>query len=338
MLKREKTISAFILLVFLGVISNAAVYLKHVNGAENIITSYVEYYETLPGENYEQVFADGDIPEEFYYLFGDGAGELFSGGFFPPDYLDAPGEYATPGENPGSSYCGLTTYAGNPYRPQVSEQPLADGGTVPPLNPAPGAQPSVQERNPPPPVAQQTNPPQSNAAAHPVTTGPQNPAAAAIPGQTPATANPSGNAPPRETAAPPDIPVKPPVNNNKQDNNARAPAPQTEPSVQTEPSGRLATVPQTVPSQQPLPVSPPPPAEAVEKPAGTAPPGQKALININTASSSELQALKGIGPVKAEAIIAYRETNGKFENPEDIINVKGIGAKTLENIIDLIIT
>jgi len=60
------------------------------------------------------------------------------------------------------------------------------------------------------------------------------------------------------------------------------------------------------------------------------------LININTASSFELDTLPGIGPTTAGKIIAYREENGPFLAPEDIINVSGIGPGTYERIKDLI--
>ncbi len=54
-------------------------------------------------------------------------------------------------------------------------------------------------------------------------------------------------------------------------------------------------------------------------------------VNINTASAEELAAnLIGVGPKKAMAIIEFRETNGPFFSPEEIVNVKGIGPKTLE--------
>ncbi|MBO4235131.1 MAG: helix-hairpin-helix domain-containing protein [Firmicutes bacterium] len=54
------------------------------------------------------------------------------------------------------------------------------------------------------------------------------------------------------------------------------------------------------------------------------------LININTASSEELQQIPGIGPSTAEKIIAYRNLHGKFSSVEELINISGIGAKTLE--------
>ncbi len=60
------------------------------------------------------------------------------------------------------------------------------------------------------------------------------------------------------------------------------------------------------------------------------------LININTASQSELESLPGIGPTTAQKIIQYRETNGPFVSTQDIINVSGIGPGTYERIKDLI--
>jgi competence protein ComEA len=54
-------------------------------------------------------------------------------------------------------------------------------------------------------------------------------------------------------------------------------------------------------------------------------------VNINIASAEELaENLKGVGPKKAMAIVEYREANGPFYTPEELINVKGIGPKTLE--------
>ena len=53
-------------------------------------------------------------------------------------------------------------------------------------------------------------------------------------------------------------------------------------------------------------------------------------ININKASAQELTRLKRIGPKLSERIVEYREKNGPFERPEDIIQVRGIGPKIYE--------
>lgn len=49
------------------------------------------------------------------------------------------------------------------------------------------------------------------------------------------------------------------------------------------------------------------------------------IVNINTADVERLKKLKGIGPAMAQRIIDYREANGSFQAPEDIMQVKGIG-------------
>ena len=57
-------------------------------------------------------------------------------------------------------------------------------------------------------------------------------------------------------------------------------------------------------------------------------------INLNTATMEELQTLSGIGESKAQAIIDYREENGQFSKPEDILEVSGIGETLYEKIKD----
>ena len=59
-------------------------------------------------------------------------------------------------------------------------------------------------------------------------------------------------------------------------------------------------------------------------------------VNINTASLAELQTLNGIGPVRAQAIVDYRDTNGPFRTVDELVDVPGIGPATLAAIIDLI--
>lgn len=62
--------------------------------------------------------------------------------------------------------------------------------------------------------------------------------------------------------------------------------------------------------------------------------GPGATVNLNTATSEELQTLPGVGPVTAEAILAWRTENGRFGTVEDLLDVTGIGDKTLADLRD----
>ncbi|MUV39572.1 ComE operon protein [Lentibacillus sp. JNUCC-1] len=57
-------------------------------------------------------------------------------------------------------------------------------------------------------------------------------------------------------------------------------------------------------------------------------------VRINYADKAEVETLPGIGPSKAAAIIAHREEHGLFRTVEDLLEVSGIGEKTLDNIKD----
>jgi len=68
------------------------------------------------------------------------------------------------------------------------------------------------------------------------------------------------------------------------------------------------------------------PASASSNPADE----KTTLININSADETVLQTLNGVGPAKAQSIISYREENGPFTSFEQLLEVRGIGEKTIE--------
>ncbi len=74
-----------------------------------------------------------------------------------------------------------------------------------------------------------------------------------------------------------------------------------------------------------------PPATAAQQGAGEAPPAKAApataIVNLNTATVTQLDALPGIGPKVAARIVEYRQKNGAFKKIEELMNVKGIGEK-----------
>lgn len=63
-------------------------------------------------------------------------------------------------------------------------------------------------------------------------------------------------------------------------------------------------------------------------------PGEK--LNINSATSQQLQSLPGIGPQLAERIVAHRQACGPFSSAHDITEVRGIGEKSFQRFRDLI--
>ena len=70
-----------------------------------------------------------------------------------------------------------------------------------------------------------------------------------------------------------------------------------------------------------------PAPQAMEQPAKT----QGAKVDLNGADAATLQReLSGIGKGKAEAIVAYRESNGSFSSVEELLEVKGIGKAILD--------
>jgi competence protein ComEA len=68
--------------------------------------------------------------------------------------------------------------------------------------------------------------------------------------------------------------------------------------------------------------------------AATGPADPAPLVDLNTASATELEELPGVGPTTAEAIIDHRERNGPFISVEDLLDVRGIGDAKLEQLRD----
>jgi len=60
------------------------------------------------------------------------------------------------------------------------------------------------------------------------------------------------------------------------------------------------------------------------------------IVNINTATKEQLMDLPGIGDVLAQRILDYRQEHGDFSAPSDLLNVSGIGEKTLFEIMSYI--
>ena len=56
------------------------------------------------------------------------------------------------------------------------------------------------------------------------------------------------------------------------------------------------------------------------------------LVNLNTAGQTELESLPQVGPVTAQSIIAWRDAHGGFTSVDELLEVDGIGQKTLEQI------
>jgi competence protein ComEA len=78
------------------------------------------------------------------------------------------------------------------------------------------------------------------------------------------------------------------------------------------------------------------PAPGVAGDLGTAPPEGASLVNLNTADQTVLETLPGVGPVTAEAILAWRTDNGGFTSVDELLEVDGIGEATLDDLAPLV--
>lgn len=110
----------------------------------------------------------------------------------------------------------------------------------------------------------------------------------------------------------------------------RTPAPPTRTPAPTITVGPGTPSPTPEPTATSMPETPP----TTSSRSAALAPGAK--INLNTATAAELEQLPRIGPATAQRILEYREAHGPFPSIEALMNVKGIGPATFEQVKDLI--
>jgi competence protein ComEA len=77
-------------------------------------------------------------------------------------------------------------------------------------------------------------------------------------------------------------------------------------------------------------------AARAQEPKSVAPAHAAAVLNLNTATAAQLEALPGIGKATADRIVEYRQKSGGFKKVEDLMNVRGIGEKNFLKLKPLI--
>jgi len=102
-----------------------------------------------------------------------------------------------------------------------------------------------------------------------------------------------------------------------------------------DPSGEAKAVPSEAPAPSPSPTPIPTPIPT-PGPTPTPSPSAAEPIVLNEASVEDFQRLPGIGPKKAQAIVALRQRMGRFRQVEDLMKVKGIGRTTIKRLRPLV--
>ncbi|NMC69516.1 MAG: helix-hairpin-helix domain-containing protein [Myxococcales bacterium] len=78
------------------------------------------------------------------------------------------------------------------------------------------------------------------------------------------------------------------------------------------------------------------PVVAAAQTAAAETPAVSGVVNINTATAQQLQLLPGVGPSRAQAIIAQRERH-PYRRPEDLLSIRGIGRATLNRMLPYVV-
>ena len=81
-------------------------------------------------------------------------------------------------------------------------------------------------------------------------------------------------------------------------------------------------------------IAPVAPAGGGAGPGGSGPPAAGGLVNLNTATEAALDDLPGVGPVTAASILEWRDEHGPFSSVDDLLEVRGIGEATLDDLRD----
>lgn len=110
--------------------------------------------------------------------------------------------------------------------------------------------------------------------------------------------------------------------------NASGSAPLAAASIPSSPPPPVSSIPAEVPAA-PAP-TPPAAKPAIESPTRAGAASAEAPVYLNQADRAELRRLPGVGPKRADAILALRERLGRFHRLEDLLRVKGIGRTTLK--------
>ncbi|OXS62538.1 hypothetical protein B1A99_01365 [Cohnella sp. CIP 111063] len=136
------------------------------------------------------------------------------------------------------------------------------------------------------------------------------------------------------SALPTQAPIQPPTHSSS----PASPDVAAETSASASGVGSSSDAPGSPPglSEESPDASPAPPAEPVKDAEEDSPAVAAGTLDLNKATEADLDALPGIGPSKAKAIVAHRDKIGGFRRVDQLLDVKGIGPKVFERLSALV--